>query len=98
MKKSVTKKQPIKSQENILTVQKILDKEELKDFAERIVSEDIDNVIIIYRDAKENSIHWATTIKEWAMVFGSLSMVHTLILGDWENQHYQNEEDKEGRV
>lgn len=88
-------KQSSKVLEDNLTIRRILDKEELKDFADRIVSEDIDNILIIYRDVKNKSINWATTINEWARILGSLDMVHVLMMEAWENQRYKDEEEDE---
>ncbi len=85
MKKS---KQSVKVQEDILTVGKILDKEQLKDLADKIVSEDIDNIILVYTDKQNKTVTYATTIKQWAIVFGSLEMVHHLMMEEWEVQRY----------
>lgn len=79
----------------VLTVQKILDGEELKDFAEMILSGGIDNLVLIYRSPKDNSVHWATNIKQWAMVFGSLDMAQVLMHEEWENQRWCDEEEVE---
>lgn len=87
------KRQLTKVLEGNVTVQKILDQEELKDIADKIVSEDIDNIILIYRDVKEKSVCWVTTIKQWATIFGSLEMIHELMLEDWEIQRYSDEEE-----
>ncbi len=79
----------------VLTVQKILDGEELKDFAEMILSGEIDNLVLIYRNPKDGSVHWATNIKQWSMVFGSLDMAQVLMHEEWENQRWCDEEEVE---
>lgn len=89
------KRQLAKVLEGNVTVHKILDNEELKDIADEIISEDVDNIILIYRNTKDKSIHYATTVKEWATVFGSMDMIHALMLDEWENQRYGCEEDEE---
>lgn len=86
-------KKQVKTKGNILTVQKILDKEELKDLADKIVSEDIDNIILIYHNVKDNKICYATTVKGWATIFGEMEMIHQAMLDSWEYQ--SDEEDDE---
>lgn len=69
--------------EDNLTVAKLLHEDTLRALAEKIISEDIDNIILIYRDKREKRISWETTISEWASVFGAMEMVKRLMVEDW---------------
>ncbi len=78
-----------------MTVEKILRREELKDFADKVVSEDIDNIILIYRGKKNGSLVWTTTIKQWALIFGEMEMANHLMHMDWDEQAVGREDESE---
>ncbi len=93
MKKSATKKQSAKVTEEILTVEKLLGREGLKDLANKIVNEDVDDVILIYRNKKSGSLCWATIIADWAVLFGSMDMTQMMMREDWEIQRFGEDEE-----
>ena len=66
-----------------LTIKKLLDNDHLKQLADKIISEDIDSLIIIYRDKTDSNMHWDTTIDTYAELFGSLRMADDLIYEEW---------------
>jgi hypothetical protein len=78
--------------EDNVTVKKILDKEALKDIADKIVGEDIDHIIVIYRDIKTHTIQWGTTMDEWSSVIGSIDMANNMIFREWHNESKEDED------
>lgn len=74
-----------------VTIKQILDKEALKDLADKIVNEDVDKIIVVYRDKTDRAICWATTISEWATIFGEMYMAHDLMDEEWRNQNGDGE-------
>jgi len=79
-----------KKDEN-LTVRKLLDDDHLRELASKIVSEDMDNIVLIYRSKTDNILHWDTTIKDYPMLFGCLRMIDDLIFDEW--QHGDSEQE-----
>ncbi len=72
---------------NKITIQKILDRELLKDLANQMVDETITDVIVIYRDPKTKSIVWNTTIDDFPLLFGIMEITQCLIRELWQDNH-----------
>ena len=77
------------------SVTKILDQECLKDLADKIINEDVEEVIVIYHDKADNCLTYGTNIKEWAKVFGSMDMAGELMHEDWIAQRQEDDESGE---
>ena len=75
-----------------VTVDKLLSEDDLNELADKIVSGDLDNIIVIYRDKASSKITWMTTIKEWSGIFGTIEMVRTLIKHIWLEDDEEDEE------
>lgn len=75
-----------------VTVEKLLSEDDLKNLADMIVGDEIDNIIIIYRDKKAEGLRWATTARSWATVFGSMKMAQILMEEEWIGMGGDNED------
>ena len=63
------------------TIQKILDKEQLKDIADQIVREDIVDIIVIYKDTKDGKLKWKTSTKDCSTMIGEMQIAEN---GMWD--------------
>lgn len=71
------------AKDEFTNVRKILHQDDLKLFADLMVSEAIDNVILIYHNKKLGTVDFATTSEEWSTIFGEMAMVNTLMKSEW---------------
>lgn len=62
-----------------LTVNQLLNDDDKKYITEKILNEDIDDILLIYKDTKTHSIQYATTITDWTIVFGTLDIAGILL-------------------
>ena len=75
-----------------LTVKKILDADQLKWLADMIVGEEIDNIVIVYRDKKNHFIDWATTLCDYPTILGELSLADDMIRQEIWRPHSETDE------
>lgn len=76
--------------ETNVSVSKILHDDNLRRVADKIISGDIERVVIIYRDKKDKRVDFDTTIDNYAEILGmmdiGMSLVNCIVFNDDADQ------------
>jgi hypothetical protein len=62
-----------------VTIGSLLDNDTKKQIADKLFNGEVTDIIIMYKDKKDNEIKWNTTIKEWPMILGLTEILSDLV-------------------